>query len=138
MNYKELIEALKSTLPQKVPYGELVGAEGAFAHSGPMVYEAPAPYFVEQAITSITDLLSRAESAESAQETLQRAVAEYKARAEKAERERDAAVNDLKKEVMGKIYACDYCKKNDPDDFQCTHDDLCGCHEWEWRGQKEE
>lgn len=138
MNYKELIEALKSTLPQKVPYGELVGAEGAFAHSGPMVYEDPEPYFVEQAITAITDLLSRAESAESAQETLQRAVAEYKARAEKAERERDAAVNDLKKEVMGKIYACDYCKKNDPDDFQCTHDDLCGCHEWEWRGQKEE
>lgn len=138
MNYKELIEALKSTLPQKVPYGELVGAEGAFSHSGPMVYEDPEPYFVEQAITAITDLLSRAESAESAQYTLQRAVAEYKARAEKAERERDAAVNDLKKEVMGKIYACDYCKKNDPDDFQCTHDDLCGCHEWEWRGQKEE
>lgn len=80
---------------------------------------------------------ARAESAESAQETLQRAVAEYKARSEKAERERDAAVNDLKKEVMGKIWACDYCKKNDPDDFQCTHDDLCGCHEWEWRGQKE-
>ena len=85
--------------------------------------------------TAITDLLSRAEAA---QETLQRAMAEYKARAEKAERERDAAVNDLKKEVMGKIWACDYCKKNDPDDFQCTHDDLCGCHEWEWRGQKEE
>ena len=62
MNYKELIEALKSTLPQKVPYGELVGAEGAFAHSGPMVYEDPEPYFVEQAITAITDLLSRAEA----------------------------------------------------------------------------
>lgn len=103
MDYKELIEALKSTLPQKVPYGELVGAEGAFAHSGPMVYEDPEPYFVEQAITAITDLLSRAESAESAQETLQRTVAEYKARSEKAERERDAAVNGLKKEVMGKI-----------------------------------
>lgn len=63
---------------------------------------------------------------------------EAEARAEKAERERDAAVNDLKKEVMGKIWACDYCKKNDPENFQCKRDDLCGCSEWEWRGQKEE
>lgn len=75
MDYKELIEALKSTLPKKVPYGEIVGAEGVFAHSGPLVYEDPEPYFIEQAITAITDLLARAEAAE--------------ARAEKAERERD-------------------------------------------------
>lgn len=81
MDYNDLIEALKSTLPPKVPYGELVGAEGAFAHSGPMVYEDPEPYFVEQAITAITDLLARAEAAE--------------ARAEKAERERDAAISTV-------------------------------------------
>lgn len=79
---------------------------------------------VVQAVTAITDLLARAEAAE--------------ARAEKAERERDAAVNDLKEEVMGKIWACDYCKKNDPEDFQCKRDDLCGCSEWEWNGGKKE
>lgn len=45
--------------------------------------------------TAITDLLSRAEAAEAAQETLQRAMSEYKARAEKAERERDAAISTV-------------------------------------------
>lgn len=93
---------------------------------------------------SIADILDRAEAAEQRCETLEKIVKEYqeelipgyREREEKAERERDAAVNDLKEEVMGKIWACDYCKKNDPEDFQCKHDDLCGCSEWEWRGEK--
>lgn len=41
------------------------------------------------------DNISIAEAAEAAQETLQRAMAEYKARAEKAERERDAAISTV-------------------------------------------
>lgn len=64
MDYKELIEALKSMLPEKVLYGDLIGAEGVYAHSGPLVYEDPEPYFIEQAITAINDLLARAEEAE--------------------------------------------------------------------------
>ena len=40
----------------------------------------------QDAATAISDLLSRAESAEAAQETLQKAMAEYKARAERAEK----------------------------------------------------
>lgn len=47
-----------------------------------MVYEDPESYFIEQAITAITDLLARVEAAE--------------ARAEKAERERDYAIKQLK------------------------------------------
>lgn len=126
MNYKELIEALKSTLPQKVPYGELVGAEGAFAHSGPMVYEDPEPYFVEQAITAITDLLSRSEAAEAAQETLQRTVAEYKARAENAEEE------------INKNSACWMCVKNeDCHKGWAVKEPDCKCGSFVWRGQKE-
>lgn len=50
----------------------------------------------------ITDLLSRAEAAEAAQETLQRDVAEYKARAEKAERERD----EYFKHIRGLCFCC--------------------------------
>ncbi len=140
MDYKELLEQIKDFLSscEKMRYGEYVGAQWPYDHAGEMVYTEPEDILLDLAATAITDLLARSEAAEAAQDTLQRAMAEYKARAEKAERERDAAVNDLKKEVMGKIWACDYCKKNDPDDFQCTHDDLCGCHEWEWRGQKEE
>ena len=133
MDYKKLATAVKLC-------GNIKGVEGCKKcpyWKGPDMTKC-IPRMTVDAASAITDLLARAEAAETAQVTLQRAVAEYKARAEKAESERDAAVNDLKKEVMGKIYACDYCKKNDPDDFQCTHDDLCGCHEWEWRGQKEE
>lgn len=79
--YGELIEALKSMLPEKIPYGELVGAPWPYTQQGAMVYEEPEPYFIEQAITAITDLLARAEAAE--------------ARAEKAEKERDAAIDDM-------------------------------------------
>lgn len=64
MDYKELTENLKGILPEKVLYGDLIGAEGIYAHSGPMVYEDPEPYFIEQAIAAIFNLLSRAETAE--------------------------------------------------------------------------
>lgn len=53
----------------------------------------------KECASAITDLLARAEAAEAAQETLQRTMAEYKARTEKAERERDADVQDLRKLV---------------------------------------
>lgn len=125
------------------------------------------PRMTTDCSTAITDLLSRAEVAEAElkqKETyynqmvdalaatdsfekqklceeadhLKDLLKEAEARAEKAEMERDAAANDLKEEVMGKIWACEYCKKNDPENFQCKRDDLCGCSEWEWRGQKEE
>lgn len=95
MDYKELVEALKSMLPPKVLYGDLIGAEGVFAHSGPYVYEDPEPYFIEQAANAITEMLARAEAAEAAQETLQLAMAEYKDRAEKAEER----ANRLEEEV---------------------------------------
>lgn len=61
MDYKELVEVLKKMLPEKIPYGEFVGAEGAFAHSGPLVYEDPEPYFIEQAATAIAELLEEVE-----------------------------------------------------------------------------
>lgn len=129
------------------------------------IYTDLHPAIFDEAATAITDLLARAEAAEEElkqKETyykqmvdalaatdsfekqklceeadhLKDLLKEAEARAEKAERERDAAVKDLKDEVMGKIWACDYCKKNDPEDFRCKRDDLCGCSEWEWRGEK--
>lgn len=75
MDYKELVESLEKMLPPKIPYGELVGAPWPYTGQGEMVYEDPESYFIEQAITAITDLLARVEATE--------------ARAEKAERERD-------------------------------------------------
>ena len=61
-------------------------------------------------------LLARAEAAEAAQETLQRSMAEYKARAEKAERERDELfriLNDVCQDVRAKSadeYVCGLCE----------------------------
>lgn len=81
MDYKKLSEKLKEMLPEKIPYGELVGAPWPYTGQGDMVYEEPEHYLMEQAATAITELLSRAEAAEE--------------RAEKAEKGRDAAVFDL-------------------------------------------
>lgn len=72
-----------------------------------------------EAATVITDLLARIEAAE--------------ARAEKAEREKDAAVNDLR--IFG--HCCSCCKWfNAPN---CKAKEPCGTNDnWEWRGLKEE
>ena len=75
MDYKKLVESLEKKLPPKIPYRELVGAPWPYTGQGEMVYEEPESYFIEQAITAITDLLARVEVTE--------------ARAEKAERKRD-------------------------------------------------
>lgn len=133
MDYKKLVESLEKMLPPKIPYGELVGAPWPYTGQGKMVYEDPESYFIEQAITAINDLLARAESAE--------------ARAEKAERERDAAVFDLLRaeeaaeetNVLLDVEvhpACDYSL------YLAVHDSVSDIVNWEhddvWRGHKEE
>lgn len=89
MDHKELLRQIKDFLSscEKVRYGEYVGAPWPYSHDGPMVYTEPDAVLLDLAATAITELLSRAEAAEAAQETLQSAMAEYKAKAEKAERE---------------------------------------------------
>ena len=83
---------------------------------------------LRQASKSITDLLARAEAAE--------------ARAEKAERERDAAISDLT--YIARTYPVDLC-----DDLVCQYckhyqNVNTGCPGWtendcfEWHGIKEE
>lgn len=156
MDYKELVESLKSMLPPKVLYGDLIGAEGVYAHSGPLVYEDPEPYFIEQAANAITDLLARAEAAEARCATLEKMVKEYqeviipgyREQAENAERERDAAVSDLTFAVnqyrlfTTDIDLCGLCKFDLPpagengQTHECPgfYKDNC----FEWRGKKEE
>lgn len=75
--------------------------------------------YIDDAAIAINDLLARAESAES--------------RAEKAEKERDAAVDDLR--IFG--HCCSCCKWfNAPN---CKAKEPCGTNDnWEWRGLKEE
>lgn len=101
-------------------------------------------------------LLSRAESAESAQETLQRAVAEYKARAEKAEMDRDELfklLDDTCKDVRERHVddsvcgLCEYDGVHSSESGDCVNEcpgfdmDDCFCMKKSIRekyGQKEE
>lgn len=100
------------------------------------------------AATAITDMLARAETAEArckrleeARENANEAAAKWEgmyhmaeARAEKAERERDAAIEEIPK-------ICYYCKHRKGWKF-CEdwngNQEAETCEKWEWRGQKEE
>lgn len=64
MDYKGLVEKLKEMLPEKIPYGELVGAPWPYTNQGEMVYPDFEDYIIEQAATAIIDLHARAEAAE--------------------------------------------------------------------------
>lgn len=81
MDYKELIERLMEMLPEKIPYGELVGAPWPYSNQGEMVYPDFEDYIIEQAATAITELLARIEV---------------------VEKERDVAIEQLR----GKCSAC--------------------------------
>lgn len=76
--------------------------------------------YVVRVASAFKDLLARAEAAE--------------ARAEKAERERDAAIEEIPK-------ICYYCKHRKGwkvcEDWNGSQEAET-CEKWEWRGQKEE
>ena len=62
-------------------------------------------------------------------------VQELRKKLEQVTAERDAAVNDVQCLVIGKLKACDYCKHNNPYNFDCPMTKQFGyCGYWEWRG----
>lgn len=85
--------------------------------------------YIDDAVTAINDLLSRTEAAES--------------RAEKAERERDYAIKQLKI-AADENGGCWGCKWFDDMTEKCTNPEgMVSCstvtnNMWEWRGLKEE
>lgn len=139
MDYKEQIEQAKHAAEKWREKHRIVG-----------VGEFRVDCMVDDLTRSITDLLARAEAAEARVRELEtsfrtekcengpecaelgrvrKALAEAEARAEKAERERDAAVADLR--LVSDCRTCGnvspWCIEN-PDK----------CKGWEWRGRKEE
>lgn len=56
MTDKELVELLRKMLPPKVLYGDLIGAEGVYAHSGPFVWEDMESYVISEAADRIEQL----------------------------------------------------------------------------------
>lgn len=138
MDYKVLAERIKCPNIQKCPFGEN------------KIYCEQCQYKIcDEAATAITDLLARAEAAEARCETLEKMVKEYqdtivpgyRERAEKAERERDAAVEQLHGVCSACVHYTPY--HNDGPCATCTHEVACFVPEkatdkWKWRGQKEE
>ena len=52
MNNQDATEMLKSMLPEKISYAELVGAVGCYG-GGEYVYSDPEPYAIETAISAL-------------------------------------------------------------------------------------
>ena len=152
MDYKVLAERIKCPNIQKCPFGEN------------KMYCVQCQYKIcDEAATAITDLLARAEAAEARVRELETSFRTEKcengpecvelgrarkraeaadAGAEKAERERDAAIYDLT--YIARTYPVDLC-----DDLVCQYckhyqNVNTGCPGWtendcfEWRGKKEE
>lgn len=61
MDYEKLIDDLRDLLDQygeKIPYGELVCAEGGYGRAGDLVWTDPEPYYIEQSADAISALLA--------------------------------------------------------------------------------
>lgn len=85
------------------------------------------------AAIAINELLTENQALRNATNGFKKQAEVAEARAEKAEREKDAAVNDLR--IFG--HCCSCCKWfNAPN---CKAKEPCGTNDnWEWRGLKEE
>lgn len=86
VEYKEIVEALKSILPEKCSFIYTMGAEKICTQSREFSYGSMEPYLIEQAADAITELLFRCTRLEEAREHANEACAKWEARAEHAER----------------------------------------------------
>lgn len=97
---------------------------------------------LEKAATAITDLLVENQSLRNAANGFKARAEAAEARAEKAERERDAAIHDIFEAASAKCFWCKHQDKKWLSDGKM--DGLCyTCLKnkkvnWEWRGMKEE
>ena len=57
MNKQDAIEMLKSMLPEKISYAELIGASSCYGDGG-LVYADPEPYAIETAISALEQQLT--------------------------------------------------------------------------------
>ena len=94
------------------------------------------PRVTADAATAITDLLARAEASEARVKKLAEAIEREQRRAEKAEKERDAAVSDLETVMAyggGNLDTCQFCKNG-----QCYVRGGTKLCLPKWRGKKED
>lgn len=122
MDYKKLVESLKY-YGTTYAVGDSLGREISGTDE-----------LMLNAAEAITDLLAENQALRNAANGFKNQVDAAEARAEKAERERDAALSEIPK-------ICYYCKHRngrEPCDEWNGSEEAETCEEWEWRGLKEE
>lgn len=125
MDYKEQIEQAKHAAEKWREKHRIVG-----------VGEFRVDCMVDDLTRSITDLLARAEASEARVKKLAEAIEREQRRAEKAEKERDAAVSDLETVMAyggGNLDTCQFCKNG-----QCYVRGGTKLCLPKWRGKKED
>ena len=86
----------------------------------------------DDAATAITELLERAEKAEREKAV---AIENLSGVVKSAYKYRDKAIDELRNILHGKMEACNYCKHQSEDCDRCKS--WCGEEGWEWHGIKE-
>lgn len=137
MDYKELVENLKEWHRTicKMCGDDILTCDDLCGCTGDCI--------VVQAITAITDLLTENQALRNAANGFKKQLESAEARAEKAERERDYAIKQLKI-AADENGGCWGCKWFDDMTEKCTNPEgMVSCNTvtnnmWEWRGLKEE
>lgn len=137
MDYKELVENLKEWHRTicKMCGDDILTCDDLCGCTGDCI--------VVQAITAITDLLTENQALRNAANGFKKQLEAAEARAEKAERERDYAIKQLKI-AADENGGCWGCKWFDDMTEKCTNPEgvvYCNTRTnnmWEWRGLKEE
>ena len=137
MDYKELVENLKEWHRTicKMCGDDILTCDDLCGCTGDCI--------VVQAITAITDLLIENQALRNAANGFKKQLEAAEARAEKAERERDYAIKQLKI-AADENGECWGCKWFDDMTEKCTNPEgMVSCstvtnNMWEWRGLKEE
>ena len=143
MDIKDVIDDLKSILPEKVDYADLVGAEG-FAYGYTYVYEDPEPYFIENAIKTIERLASENKDLRNdliMQTALAKNIQNSYEYNQLLARQYEALLKDVKKIIVKCDDVCEYCKHHKPcfsKKCECyvegrgAEDQNGYMHDWEW------
>lgn len=137
MDYKELVENLKEWHRTicKMCGDDILTCDDLCGCTGDCI--------VVQVITAITDLLTENQALRNAANGFKRQLEAAEARVEKAERERDYAIKQLKI-AADETGGCWGCKWFDDMTEKCTNPEgMVSCstvtsNMWEWRGLKEE
>lgn len=87
---------------------------------------------------ALTDMLKESDKLNTDLDRVRRSAGNLYRELERVKAERDSAIRDVHRLVLGKLEACDYCKKNDPKNHTCERMEMGYCADWEWGVVKSE